>query len=63
MACCGCGLKKGKREGDRWAEGEAWAAAEFKERRYEGKVLDLNFLHLFLIFENTQTQTKTCNQK
>jgi hypothetical protein len=32
-ACCGCGLKKGKREGDRWAGGEAWAAAEFKERR------------------------------
>jgi hypothetical protein len=25
--------KKGKREGDRWAEGEAWAAAEFIERR------------------------------
>jgi hypothetical protein len=39
--------KKERKEREiRWAEGKAWAAAEFKERREEGKVLDLNFLHL-----------------
>jgi ribosomal protein L37E len=46
-ACYCCGLKKERKEREiRWAEGKAWAAVEFKERREEGKVLDLNFLHL-----------------